>query len=157
MPPSSGHLQMLKEIPVRVETVLFKAFVYLFSSGKFNNWREGTCAQLCIILSSIFVFGRENAQTPGKKRKNPCVERLLWYIFTMSCKTVFFKKQNAKLETFPIPCWSVCLLCVLRSTRLLKLAAVLWVESDTWGRVGAVPARHHVWQIYKRKEVQIAT
>lgn len=67
MPPSSGHLQMLKQIPARVETgfVFFKAFVYLFSSGKFNNWGEGTSAQLCITLSSISVFWRE--KTPGRK------------------------------------------------------------------------------------------
>ncbi|TNN86559.1 hypothetical protein EYF80_003329 [Liparis tanakae] len=39
----------------------------------------------------------------------------------------------------------VVLLCFLRITRHLKLAAVQCVKYDTWGRTGAVPTRHHVW------------
>lgn len=147
------------------QSLFHLCLIYLFLSGKNQELkRRNLCAALHHSLKHFFL--EEKALRRLVKCLNPdwsvcCDASSLW--FSVSSKTVFdkdkheTKQPNWKCSQSLVLSWSVCLLCILRITGLLKLAAVRRVESDTWGRMQAAPARHRAWWINKSKEVRIAT
>lgn len=115
--------------------------VYLCLSGTIKNCRERTCAQLCITLWSIF---RKERRLCLRNCINPGKTYILIHLQNYLSKLRNDFLQNSQTENGFSPLSSVCLLCILRITSHLKLAAMQCVKSDACGRREAVPAQHHV-------------